>query len=273
MGIALPYVVQLLDAEFPPETALDGDVTGLQLQAGRAEVSSVLVCLDVTDEVVTEAQQGAHDMVVSFHPLIFHPLRALTEAERVGHLSTRLIQSGIALFALHTRVDAHPQGTNARFAQALGLRVREPLVPNRLYPGYGVGVIAEAEPPLEAEELLERIAARVGQPLRYVPGKRQRVRTVAIVGGSGSSLLPEAHARDVDAFVTGEVKYHTFHHARGQLWLIEAGHAETEQFVPQAIAERLSERLPIPVEIARTWCNPIRWYPFRISPTSLSEPR
>lgn len=269
MGIALAQLLELLDEEFPPATAVDGDVTGLQLQAGRTEVDSVLVSLEVTDEVVSEAQQGAYDVVVSFHPLLFQPLRALTESERVGHLSTRLIQSGIALIALHTRVDAHPQGTNARFAQALGLQVREPLIPNPRYPGYGMGVIAEAEPPLRAEEFLERIFARVGQPLRYVPGREPLIRTVAIVGGSGAGFLPEVLLHGVDAFVTGDVKYHAFHQAWGKLWLIDAGHAETERFVPQAIADRLRQRLPVPVSIAQAWRSPVQWYPLQVGPMNL----
>lgn len=220
----------------------------------------MLVALEVTEDVVVEARQGGYDVIVSFHPLVFHPLRALTEAERVGRLSTRLIRDGIALIALHTRVDAHPQGTNARFAEALGLRVREALLPNPHYPGYGMGVIAEAEPPMEAEELLERVSACVRHPLRYVPGREALVRTVALVGGSGASFLPAVLARGVDAFVTGDVKYHAFHQAWGHLWLIDAGHAETEQFVPQAIADRLRHRLPVPVAVAQAWRSPVQWY-------------
>jgi len=265
MGIALAEFLECIDTAFPPETAIDGDVTGLQLQAGRTEVSSVLVCLDVTEEVVEEAREGGYELLVSFHPLIFQPLRSLTEEERVGRLVTRLLQQRTALVVLHTRVDAHPEGTNASFAHALGLRVCQPLVPNGRYPGYGMGVIAEAEVPMEAAELLERIAHCVGQPLRYVPGARGHVRRVALVGGSGGSFLAEALRQGVDAFVTGDVKYHSFHQARGHLWLIDAGHAETERFAPEAIVRILKRFLPegIRLALSQAWRSPLQWFQLR----------
>ncbi|MCS6966722.1 MAG: Nif3-like dinuclear metal center hexameric protein [Candidatus Kapabacteria bacterium] len=264
MGIALAELLELIDQVFPPETAVDGDVTGLQLQAGRTKVGSVLVCLDVTEEVVAEARSQEYDVLISFHPLLFQPLRALTEAERVGQLSTLLIQSRVALIALHTRVDAHPRGTNALFAHALGMRIRGPLLPNPRCPGYGMGVIAELEAAIPVEELLERVQRCVRQPLRYVPGKAEYIHTVAIVGGSGSAFLAEAMQQRVDAFITGDVKYHAFHQARHHLWLVDAGHAETECFAPEAIVGLLRQHLPPNIRLgtAESSCSPIRWYGF-----------
>ncbi len=262
MGIALAEFVERINQEFPPDTAIDGDVTGLQIQAGRREISAVLVCLDVTDDTVMEAEAEGYDAIVSFHPLLFHPLRALTEEERVGRLCTWLIQRRIALFALHTRVDTHPDGTNARFARAMGLRVREPLIRNPRYPGYGMGVIAEADSPIAAEELLRQVLQLVRKPVRYVPGASSQLRTIAIVGGSGASFVEAAIACGVDAFVTGDIKYHTFHQAYRRIWLVDAGHAETERFAPDALAEGLRQCLPpdIRIGISRKWCTPIRWY-------------
>ncbi len=262
MGIALAELLERLESEFPQDTAIDGDVTGLQLQAGRTRVEAILVCLDVTEDTVAEAEVGGYDTIVCFHPLVYHPLRALTEDERVGRLVTRLIRQGIAVIALHTRVDTHPDGTNARFAHALGLRVRGPLIRQSQRPHYGMGVIAEAEPPLAVEELLERVTCVVGQPIRYVPGRASAIGTLAIVGGSGASFLPEALACGAEAFVTGDVKYHAFHQAWGQLWLIDAGHAETERFAPEALADGLRRCLPpeVRVEVSKNWRPPIRWY-------------
>ncbi|MEN3027311.1 MAG: Nif3-like dinuclear metal center hexameric protein [Chlorobiota bacterium] len=262
MGIALTEFLALVDREFPPETASEGDATGLQLQSGRREVNAILVCYEVTDAVIDEARQGGYDLIVAFHPLLFSPLRALTEADRVGHLSTLLIQYGIALVVLHTRVDAHPEGTTARLAHALGLRVREPLLPDPRYAGYGMGSIVECDPPIEAQELIERVARCSGQPVRYVPGRARAIRTVALVGGSGASFLPQVLQRGLDAFVTGDVKYHAFLQAQHRLWLIDAGHAETERYVPEAMAELLRRCLsdPVPVKIARSWRAPIHWY-------------
>ena len=263
MALSIAEFAALLEQELPSESASEGDRTGLQIQAGQQAVHSVLLCYEVTEEVIQEARQRDCNLIVAFHPLIFHPLLALTEEDRVGRLCSQLIRYGIALWVVHTRFDAHPEGTSAALAAALGLRVRAPLLPLPQLPGYGMGVIAEAEPPLPAEEFLSRVQERLGAPLRYAPGVQEWIGSVALLGGSGGSFLPAALCCGVDAFVTGDLKYHAFHAADRRLWLIDAGHAETERFVVPALNRLLRRVLPeqIPVHCATQWHSPLRWHP------------
>jgi len=262
MALSIAEFSALLERELPSESASEGDRTGLQIQAGQQTVHSVLLCYEVTEEVIQEARQRGCNLIVAFHPLIFHPLLALTEEDRVGRLCSQLIRHGIALWVVHTRFDAHPEGTSAALATALGLRVRAPLLPLPQLPGYGMGVIAEAEPPLPVEQFLLRIQERLGAPLRYAPGVQERIGSVALLGGSGGSFLPAALRCGVDAFVTGDLKYHAFHAADRRLWLIDAGHAETEQFVVPALDRLLRRVLPeqLPVHCATQWRSPLRWH-------------
>ena len=79
--------------------------------------------------------------------------------------------------------------------------------------------------------------------LRYTNGTKQRIKKVAVCGGSGSELIPNALKNQVDAYVTADVKYHGFQDAQGKLLLIDAGHYETEIFCIDEIQKRLRKFL------------------------------
>jgi len=79
--------------------------------------------------------------------------------------------------------------------------------------------------------------------LRYTNGTRQGIKKVAVCGGSGSELIPDALKNQVDAYVTADVKYHEFQDAEGKLLLIDAGHYETEIFCVDEIQNRLRKFL------------------------------
>lgn len=258
--------VQSLEHRLPPATAMKGDRIGLQLQSGRREISSVLVTMELTDSVVEEAIQQAADCILAFHPLIFTPLTALTDSERVGRICTRLIAHGIALIVAHTNFDAFPKGTSTLLAERLGLRVEKTLVPDVVHEGFGMGIEASLDTSETMMDFVARIHSLTNAPVRWNTGKSATVRRVAIVGGSGASFIDNALAADVDAFITADLKYHDFHRTEGLLTLIDAGHYEMEQFVPfglAALVEEIArkENEALTVMRSQTVPNPILYYP------------
>ena len=101
------------------------------------------------------------------------------------------------------------------------------------------------------------------QALRYLGNSARTVQTVAVCGGAGSDLLTDAISAKADAFVTADVRYHTFQKANGTIALIDAGHWETEQVVLQPIAARLkaaarSAHEPLHVLITKHNTNPMK---------------
>ncbi|MFN8359088.1 MAG: Nif3-like dinuclear metal center hexameric protein [Candidatus Kapaibacterium sp.] len=256
--------VQLLHTALPPETAMKGDRLGLQVQSGRTEITSILVTLEVTDDVLTEAQNNGIDCIVTFHPLIFSPMTALQENDRVGRLCSGLIRSNIALIAAHTNFDAFPKGTSAILAEELGLKIERILLPDKAFPGSGMGVVARFEVPMSESALVEKVSTICGSPVRYATGKTTEISTIAIVGGSGSSFIDDAIASGADAFITADVKYHTFHRALGEVTLIDPGHYEMERFVPRGLALMLEHILPheekLSVRVSGTVTNPVQYF-------------
>lgn len=261
----LGKLIETIDAHFPPDTALDGDRTGLQLQSGRSEVRSVLFAYEMTPEVVSEAQACGAECIVAFHPLIYSPLKEICDDERVGFIATRLIQSGIALVSVHTRFDVYSEGTSRILSDLFGLAEPEFLVPNRQHSGFGMGIVGRLERPIPGHEFVELVSERLGAPVRFAEGSAEPVGKVAIVGGSGTSFLGEALRSGAQAFVTADSSYHRFHEVRGKLWLVDPGHFEMEQFTSYAMASALRDALGQAgleqIMISREYTNPVRYFP------------
>lgn len=265
--INLQTFIRSLERRLPPSAAMKGDKIGLQLQSARTEISSVFVTMELTEEVTTEAIQAGADCIVAFHPLLFAPLTALTETERVGRICTRLISAGIALIVAHTNFDAFPQGTSALLAERLGVRIDSPLIPDAQNLGFGIGIVGSLHAPKRIEEFTETISSVTSAPLRYTPGASSTIKRVAIVGGSGASFIDNAIDAGVDAFITADIKYHDFHRVRGIMALIDAGHYEMEQFVPFGLAALVKEialehSVTLVVTRSQTVPNPIVYFPY-----------
>jgi dinuclear metal center YbgI/SA1388 family protein len=249
----------LLQTELPADEAMAGDRLGVQIEPPGYTVQRILTCLEVTDAVLDEAERLGCNCIVTFHPLIFAPLVALRPYDRVARCAMRAAASGIAVVSIHTTLDAHPEGTNAELARMLGVTVERPLVPSKLRSGYGIGIVGSLPESLVLDEFARHVAAALGVPVRYSAGARDTVERIAIVAGSGASLLEAAIECRADAFITADVKYHTFHQAHGRIAIIDPGHFEMEQHVPAALARIVrrifaqhSVEIPVTASTVRT---------------------
>ena len=108
---------------FAPLPLQDGfDNAGLQIGLTDAEVTGVLLCLDVTEAVVDEAVALGYNLIVSHHPLIFSPLKRITGGNYVERCVIKALANGIAIYSAHTNLDNAPGGVNYRIAEKLGLQ-------------------------------------------------------------------------------------------------------------------------------------------------------
>ena len=96
--------------------------------------------------------------------------------------------------------------------------------------------------------------------LKHTSPVKEKVQTVALCGGSGIFLLPDALAAGADVFLTADVKYHEFFDADGRIVLMDAGHFETEQFTSEGIVRNLSAQFPnIAILLSETKTNPVNY--------------
>ncbi len=96
--------------------------------------------------------------------------------------------------------------------------------------------------------------------IRYTPFDKE-IKTVAVCGGSGSFLLPEALRQKADVFVTADFKYHQFFDADDRLMICDIGHYESEKFTIDLIGRWLSEKFPtFAVVFTKIVTNPVKYY-------------
>lgn len=115
---------------FAPLPLQDGyDNAGLQIGLTDAEVTGVLLCLDVTEDVIEEAVASGCNLIVSHHPLLFRPLKRITGSNYVERCVMKAIAGGIAIYSAHTNLDNAQGGVNYRIANKLGLKNIRILVP------------------------------------------------------------------------------------------------------------------------------------------------
>lgn len=233
--------IDLVDACYPPDRAASWDSVGLQVGDPSDPVTGVLVSLDITADVLSEARDHGADLVIAHHPLLFRPLPRLTPATAAGGLALRAARDRIALIAAHTNFDVAVPGTTEPIVDVLDLRDVRPLEPNEDDPTTGLGRIGRLPAPIPLREVADRLATGLPSPHLRVAGPLDRVvRTVAACGGAGDSLVDSAHASGADVFVTGDLRHHVVLDAlQLGLSVVDAGHHATEAAALPALHGRL----------------------------------
>ncbi len=133
MTVTIKNIIDALEAEVNPGLQESWDNTGWQVRPLDLDVecSGVMVCVDVTDAVISEAESTGCNLIVSHHPLIFRSLKKLTGDTPVERKVIRLIQSRIAVYSAHTSLDSVEGGVSWYLAEALGLTGIRPLAPRK----------------------------------------------------------------------------------------------------------------------------------------------
>ncbi len=131
---------------------------------------------------------------------------------------------------------------------------------------YGFGAIGTLEKSMTAKEFLSHTCNTLKtNDVRFTNGKRGKTKKVAVCGGSGSELLGEAIKQEVDAFITADVKYHTFQDGENKILFIDAGHYETEIHSLNIVKKKLEKFIKINKESVNVFkfsgsTNPIKYY-------------
>lgn len=242
-------IYRFLDEIAPFDTQEDFDNAGFLVGRGDREVKKVLVALDVTLEVAEEAVRLGAELIVAHHPVIFNPVKSVTDGTVTGRILLALTEGGVAAICAHTNLDAAHGGVNGCLARALELsdigQLCQAGVDGKGRP-YGIGRVGTVHRPgLSAGEYAAFVKEKLGSAcVRFVDGGRP-VEKVAVGGGACGSMLEDALALGCDTFVTADLKYNNFLDARAMgLNLLDAGHFPTENVVCAPLAARLAKAFP-----------------------------
>lgn len=248
------------------ELAEDWDNVGLLVGDPRADVQRIMTCLTVTPASAQEAIDAGANLIVTHHPLPFHPLQRLTTETVAGRLLLDLIAAGVAIYSAHTAFDSAAEGVNQRLAEGLGLcdirPLREAAMSDAHAPLVGSGRCGTLEPAVTLEDLAGRVKQFLAVDGLHVTGSTlQSIHKVAIACGAGGEFLALAHEQGCDAFVTGEARFHACLEAESLgIGLLLPGHFASERFAVVGLAEALAQRFPTAeIWASRQEADPLRW--------------
>nr|MBO2475640.1 Nif3-like dinuclear metal center hexameric protein [Actinomycetales bacterium] len=234
---------------YDPAWAEDWDAVGLVCGDPDQTVRRILFAVDPVAVVADEAVEWGADLIVAHHPLYLRGTTTVAASTPKGRVVHRLIGNGIALYTAHTNADVAAHGVSDALARAVGLTgPLRPLQPAADDPARGLGRIGTLPEPMTLRRFAARAAAglpRTAAPLRVAGDPDREVRTVAVCGGAGDSLLATARAAGVDVYLTADLRHHpaSEHMEAGGPALIDAAHWATEwPWLPVA-ADRLTSAL------------------------------
>ncbi len=238
-------VIDYLHSIAPNRYQEDYDNSGLLVGEYGAEISAVLISLDVTEEVLDEAISKDCNLIISHHPIIFGGIKRLTNGNYVQRIIKKAIKNDLNLFAIHTNLDnVYDYGVNTNIASKLGLTDTSILRPKTGLddPKVGSGIIGSIAPQEEMAFLQFLKTTMEVQCVKYTKLLGQPITRVAICGGSGQFLLPYAIRLGAQVFISSDFKYHEYFDADGQIVIADIGHFESEQFTTQMLWEILTNK-------------------------------
>ena len=253
-------VLDALERFAPLPLQEDWDNAGLQIGLTAAEASGALLCLDVNEKIVDEAIKKGCNIIVSHHPIIFRGLKQLTDADTVQRSVMKAVKNDIVVIAMHTNMDNVKGGVNYKIAEKLQLTDVEQFAKKRVgdIEG-GSGVVGLLPEPMDAEEFIAAVKKTFKVECAQCNELLSRpIRKVAICGGAGDFLAPQAIALGADAFITGEMHYHVYFGHEQEIQLCVIGHYQSEQYTSEIFRDIIEKDCPgLKTVIAETVTNPI----------------
>ena len=190
--VTVGQIYNVLNELAPVQYQMDFDNSGFLIGDCSREVQAVITALDITDDVIEEAVSLHADLIVSHHPLLFHPLRNVRSDNLTGRKVLALAKHEIAAICMHTNLDIADGGVNDALMHALSAEITgilEPTGADDQGQPLGCGRIGLLGKPVSLEEFMQYLIERLHvSGLRYCDGGK-RVQKLAVCGGSGGNML------------------------------------------------------------------------------------
>jgi dinuclear metal center YbgI/SA1388 family protein len=258
-------IAKIIDSWMPTSIAEDFDNVGLIIGDPESKITSILVTLDTTENVVEEAINKGCNLIVSYHPIIFNGLKQITNDNYVQKSVIKAVKNNISVYAIHTSLDNYPKGISYLLSDLIGLKNISVLLPkeeklNKIK--RGMGSIGELEKPMYEITFFDLLKNKLGlKYLRHSNKLNKKISKVSVVVGSGSFAIKDSIESNVDAFITSDFKYHNFFEADNKAILIDIGHYESEKHIKMFIKEFLNKKLPnFTVLLSEQNINPVNYY-------------
>ena len=234
-------ILAFMDVIAPMKNLHKGDNSGLLVGDKNASVTKILFALDITCEAVREAANIGAELIISHHPVIFHPLYNLNENDP----ACLALKNNISCICFHSPLDMADGGINDIIFDMLDEHLKlkklsyfEPIHPD----GRGYGFICSVKNEIMPKDLAKLLKEIFKCTVVRFTDSGKIIKKLAFCSGGGGSDLPLAIEKNADAYITGDVKHDTWITARNNgISLYDCGHFHTEDIVIPYLIKRFSE--------------------------------
>ncbi len=231
MSPTVQDILDIIEKIAPASLAEPWDNVGLMIGNPSEQITSILLGLDPTLSLLDEAAALGTNLLITHHPVIFHPLKSVHLGQPDGRFLQKALNSKINIISCHTNLDSVVRGVSDSLAIQMGLTDTEPLAGQNSgeFPT-GLGRIGNFNKPISPDDFIKRLKAACSPPWILAAGPRpEKIERAAVCGGSCSELAELAQQSGAQVFVTAEVKHNIARWAEeAGLWIIDAGHFSTE---------------------------------------------
>lgn len=254
IGVPLTQVVETLHKFADPSLAASWDNIGLLIEPTETKViSHILLTNDLTESVMQEALGLKTDMIITYHPLIFTPIKSIRVCNWKDKIIAKCLENRIAVYSPHTSFDSIKGGVNDWLASAFQnvLENSKPIEANESNADYGYGRICTLKSKISIEDAVQRVKELTG--LKHVRLARACqtdgfISTIALCAGSGASILKDVPA---DLYLTGEMLHHDVLDAVHKgINVILTNHSDSERGFLKVFAFTLEDMLNKSVNVS-----------------------
>lgn len=125
----------------------------------------------------------------------------------------------------------------------------------------GMGMVGELQKEMKTEDFLQFVKQKMNVTcIKHSNLNKDKVKRIAVLGGSGSFAIAAAKSQKADVFITADLKYHDFFSAEDQIILADIGHYESEQFTKTFLANYLSKKITnFAIVLSKINTNPVKY--------------
>lgn len=257
--VKLNKILDFLCGFAPVEFAESYDNVGLLIGDKNKDVKKVLITLDADEGVVDDAQKNGCDLIISHHPLIFTPIKRITEDNSISKSIIKLIKNDISLISMHTNFDSVNSGLCDLFLDKIAKTKDRTAIEGD--PENGLGRIAELNEEKSLLDVLDIVKKEFKiDNLKHIGDSDKKIKKIAVCNGGGADFVYKAHELGAQVYISGDFKYH---HARfayeNGISLIDVPHYNAEIIFCEYLKDLLNKEFLNELDILVTDKNIDVW--------------
>ncbi len=247
--------IEFIESFANPKYKEDWDNVGLMIGDREADVSNVILTMDLTFGALDIAKNLKNPLVIAHHPLIYYPIKNVTTDTLIGKKIIQCIKQDVSFYVAHTNFDLCTVGTSDALYDMLKLMDKKVILPFEDSEEVGLGRVGTFQEDINIGQLLDKLKGQGFHNIKYFLGNNdfnKKLKKIAICAGSfDKPTVRKAKSMGADAILSGDLKYHDAQVCfEEDLPYIDIGHYDSEMPSIYKLKDILAEKFQIDIIVS-----------------------